>query len=313
MKDYRNHLKLLPHKWQVVCLPLAIALFVALFILPRIVPDPQSLNQTGELLSIPLGVLLMACCLSEEKIEDEYIASVRYRALAISIFIFLIANAITGGFYGSSRILFALNVRMTDIVAVTSRLTGTTVFRIAYQIFGIFASVCTMQLFYIILLKTMAILGSGNNYKSFLFPYRCKKIGWWGLLLSTVLIVALYTVLITATELKNRQILETALVGSMLLPYVAIIMICLSKEEQEDEFIRQIRIRYLAYFAIYYMIAAFISAHFRFINDSYMTTSGYVTNIVLSLISWLPAVAIVFSIVFKRVLSNNQKETCNEK
>ena len=111
----------------------------------------------------------------------------------------------------------------------------------------------------------------------------------------------------------------------ILLPYLAIILICLSREKQEDEFIRHIRARILAYFAIYYLVATFIIGrvmHFLSIATIHVAqgglSRGYLyayqwANIILPMLIWVPLVAVVYALVLRKVLSNNLKESNDEK
>ncbi len=335
MKNYKNYLKLLPHKWQVVCLPLGIALYVTTIIYAiyhaRIAPYLQGdvtqwmLNgiQTNEWMCIPLGLLLMVCCLSEEKVEDEYIASVRYRALAVSVFTFFIASAIMGTYGNSIRIAnFFYNALQYDPHAFAERMMGihnSIAHRIVSWTIGSFASVNNMQIFYIVLLKVMVRRGSGNIYGSFLFPYKCRKTGWW-ILLSSIFLIIVISAIWIRNEMESKKVLEILLGVSILMNYAALVMICLSKEEQEDEFIRQVRGRLVAIFALYFIIALYVEGRY----DSYykmwalnhngiITTSGKTFIwVCLMGLSRFPIVALAYSIVLKKVLANNLKESSNE-
>lgn len=330
MRDYKKHLTLLPHKWQVVGIPLVCVLIVAstILFLSKDIYSDEKLLKLYETLSILTSVLLMICCLSKEKVEDEYITSVRYRALTISVVILFLASAFLGMINGNLRVLDFLTVRVSDTNAIRSEAFSSTAFICSYRVIGFFASISCMQIVYIILLKVLARIGSGNNYKSILLPYKCKKVGWWILPCSLVLIAVIIPNIIRGLDYSANNIwstvksYETALRLTVLLPYLAIILICLSKEKQEDEFIRQIRARIIAYFAIYYLIASFISGHARNAYEMSVMASGHVPEqyneyvvialVIFSILSWLPLVAVVYSLVLKKVLSNNIKESSNE-
>jgi hypothetical protein len=329
MRDYKKHLTLLPHKWQVVGIPLVCVLIAASIILlhSKDIYSDEKLLKLYETLSILTGVLLMICCLSKEKVEDEYITSVRYRALTISVVILFIASAVLGMINGNLRVLDFLTVRVSDTNTIRSEAFSSTAFVCSYRVIGFFASISCMQIVYIILLKVLARIGNGNNYRSILLPNKCKKVGWWILPCSLVLIAIIILNTIKGLDYSANDIgstiksYETALRLTVLLPYLAIILICLSKEKQEDEFISQIRARIIAYFAIYYLIASFISEHTRNAYEMSVMASGHVSEhyneyaialVIFSILSWLPIGAVVYSLVLKKVLSNNIKESSNE-
>lgn len=331
MRDYKKHLTLLPHKWQVAGLIVFCVLYAAYVVLSHYkasFSDEMLYRRLSETMSILLGVVLMVCCLSKEKVEDEYITSVRYRALTISVVIFFLTSAVVGMFWGNIRILSFLPARVSDMNDLISEVFNSTVFVYSYRIISFFASFFYMQVFYIILLKVLAHIGSGNNYKSILLPYRCKKVGWWVLPFSLVLIAVIIVILTTglldysAHDIgPTVKFYETVLRLSVLLPYVAAILICLSKEKQEDEFIQQIRTRIIAYFAIYYLVISFIFAHTRNAYNTAMMAAGYspehgnvyaIVIFILMILSWIPLVAVVYSLVLKKVLSNHEKESSNE-
>ena len=108
----------------------------------------------------------------------------------------------------------------------------------------------------------------------------------------------------------------------ILLPYIAIIFICLSREKQEDEFIRHIRARILAYFAVYYLVASFVIGHvIHLLGIAAIRISPYGgpyiyaykwAEGILPIFIWVPLVAVVYALVLRKVLSNNLKESSNE-
>ena len=103
MRDYKKHLTLLPHKWQVVgfvMLAVVAVCFVPFYFLQHRHSNelwPIYLYLAGDFV---LGAALLMICLSQEKVEDEYIMSVRFRALTIAAIIFFIANVFSEMVYG---------------------------------------------------------------------------------------------------------------------------------------------------------------------------------------------------------------------
>lgn len=80
MRDYKKHLTLLPHKWQVVGFVMLATIaicFVPFYFLQQQYSHelwPIYLYLAGDFV---LSAALLMLCLSQEKVEDEYIMSVR--------------------------------------------------------------------------------------------------------------------------------------------------------------------------------------------------------------------------------------------
>ena len=196
------------------------------------------------------------------------------------------------------------------------------------RVVGFFSSLFVVEILYIVLLKVLARFGSGNRFNSILFPNHYRKIGWWMLPFSLLLIPLTVFLLLYSFRDKDPQVVEgvyrTTMRLTILLPYIAIMLICLSKEKQEDEFIRHIRARILAYFAIYYMVMSFIITNVSYIlmnainrialslESSNRFIAYNVTIGILPVLIWVPVVAVVYALVLKRVLSKNLKESNNE-
>ena len=339
MRDYKKHLTLLPHKWQATALfaagILALVYYAVFFYIRRTEMTVDGVYRFY-LLGIEhvlVGIALMIACLSKENIEDEYVTSVRYRSLTITVFILFIARAIVEMIYGPiHNIVFSpmINYQSTVLRSVIeSPVLGT-----LYRIIRYLGSINIMMLLYLLLLKILKRTGSGNHFSSLLLPNKYKKAGWYTLIVSVVLIPALMAFVFVIWMKRGDadfwhggssfwDVYETntplfRLI--ILLPYIAILLICLSKEKQEDEFIRHIRVRTLIYFVIFYLIAVYFDSLFENLYQAYLMrtqhTNSYVCMVgllILRLASWLPFVSVVYALVLRKVLSNNLKESNDEK
>ena len=337
MRDYKKHLSLLPHKWQAIALFAAGILAVVYYVLFFYIRTEVTLDNVYRfyLLGIEhvlVGVALMIACLSKEKIEDEYVTSVRYRALTIAVFILFVARAIVEMIYGPiHNIVFSPMINYQSTVfrsIIESPVLGK-----LYMVIRYLCNMNIMMLCYLLLLKILKRTGSGNNYSSVLLPNKYKKAGWYTLIVSMVLIPVLMAFVFVIWTKKGDadfwhgdasfwSVYETntplfRLI--ILLPYIAILLICLSREKQEDEFIRHIRVRTLVYFAIFFLVAASLDSLFENMYQVYLfrthNTNSYVymvALIFLRLASWLPFVSVVYALVLRRVLSNNLKESNDE-
>ena len=331
MRDYKKHLTLLPHKWQAWYLFAAIVLAVACYVgsiynVRILASSPSSFSPhlyLWGMVSCLVTIMLMIACLSKEKVEDEYITSVRYRALTITILLFFIFRVISEMMYGSLH-----NMVFNPMIVghpFTDKLLWSAAFRKTLIVIRILGSTNVLMLFYIILLKALIHKGSGNGYKSILLPHSYKRMGWY-ILISSMVFIPLLIYLVCRIwngHLSVTQVYETHVTLFRLLiliPYIGLMFICLSKEKQEDEFIRHIRARIMVYFAIYYLIIGLISG---FVNNSleiYLNnTQNYkayvpmIAAVLLRVVSWFPLVSVVYALVLKKVLSNNLKESNDEK
>ena len=324
MRDYRKHLTLLPHRWQTGALFAAGVLAVIYYCLfaytIRSLEHPSDTYRLYWLgiLHLPVSVALMIACLSKEKEEDEYISSVRYRALAIAMFLYFVLRASGEMMYGSLHsFVFNRNLAGMNVIA---DIMGSSAFRITRQIIGFIGSVNFTMVIYIILVKVLKRLGIENGNKSILLPNNYKKVGWYLLIVSMVMIVAIVILDAIFGHLHEMYEKHSTLLRLMILiPYIALIFICLSKEKQEDEFIRLIRVRILIYFAIFYLVVGMISGlsenlwqlyQFRTMNNRAYVAQLFV--LIMRLLSWFPLLAVVYSQVLKKVLAKNLIESGNE-
>lgn len=324
MRDYKKHLTLLPHKWQTGALFAAGVLAVVYYCLfaytIRSLEHPSDTYRLYWLgiVHLPVSVALMIACLSKEKEEDEYISSVRYRALAIAMFLFFVLRASGEMMYGSLH-SFVFHPFFAGM-RIQGELLGPGTFRIIRNIIAILGSANFTMVIYIILVKVLKRFGVENGNKSLLLPNSCRKAGWYVFIISLVVIAAI--VILNAKLGHSDELYEnhtTLLRLMILIPYIALVFICLSREKQEDEFIRLIRVRILIFFAIFYLVAGIIYGlsenlwqlyQFRTMNNRAYVAQLFV--LIMRLLSWFPLLAVVYSQVLKKVLAKNTIESGNE-
>ena len=341
MRDYRKHLTLLPHKWQAWALfaagVLAVVYWVLFFFIRRtdmtvgIATTTKHLYLLG-IENVFVSVALMIACLSKEEYEDEYVMSVRYRALTILLFVLFIARAIVEMIYGPiHNIVFSPTINYQS--TVLRSIIEAPILGKVYRVIRYLCNSNIMMLCYLLLLKILKRTGGGNSYGTLLLPYSYKKGGWYTLAVSLILIPALIVFVFVIWYKRGDagfwnggksfwDVYEanTALFRLIiLLPYIAIILICLSKEKQEDEFIRHIRVRTLICFVIIYLIIGYVHALSENMYQLYLMRNmksvlyiGAIPLLILRLASWLPFAAVVYALVLRKVLSNNLKESSNE-
>ena len=326
MKDYKRQLTLLPHKWQVYGFEV-LAVLAAAYAILYLNQDKLSATHNN-LFTILLGVVdilfastLLVICFSQEKNEDEYTISVRYRAITLSIIIFFIAQCTVEMFYGPiHRALIPMSDFINDAKwEFMMKLQGNPLYRIA----GVLSQPNNIQVVYIVLLKILLRTGSGNAYRSILLPHKYKKVGWIMLIVSFVVIVTYIVATRIHFSLKadyTMQDIFNPIVRILpLLPYLSIFLICLSREEQEDEFICHIRIRLLAFFAILFVLVSLFNRHYfwmdilvvrhanRFVPVFIALEKAYFFIIRAAL--WIPLLAVIYSFVLMIKLNRFKKES----
>ncbi len=324
---------LLPHKWQVIGLVVFAVMFACELVQDTVLKQFEG-DRWYRYLEIFVWVLgnasMLVACLSQEKTEDEYVRSVRYRALTISVIVFIVAIAITEAIgWRFHQYTIIPTATMMGSRGEGFLLWTIPVFDHILTVTQYFCSVTEMEILYILLLKILKRSGCGNTYSSLLLPYRYKKTGWILLgitivLMQTAVIVNKYVNVLCwygKMEWLVKLYLITCLLLNLLV-YVGVFLVCLSKQQQEDEFIRHIRVRLLVLFVIAYLIVEFAyvlndagRAIYRVVSEP-DPSSGYylyssVSRKILMWLKWIPGVALVYSLVLKMVLAKNSIESAN--
>ena len=336
MRDYKKHLTLLPHKWQVIG-GVATAVSAVLYYGVLLCLRDRYIGQdwftySAMSASFVLEISLLLVCFSKERVEDEYIASARYRALTISVFIFIIGWAI-----------IQMNVMGPGLARNVIGVTGMkeseqelfksifeTRLGVVFRVIAFITEVNIMELIYIVLLKILVRTGKAGGYDSLLLPYRYKKTGWWILIVSLVMITAVLFIMgqtkadvLGADRYSYIRTYVTVCRIMAVFPYIGLMMICLTKEQQEDEFIRHIRVRVLAYFVIVYVISVFFVKQSVFATYVYTVSRNHsvgtlyailgIVERLFRLLSFVPLLSVAYALVLRKVLSNNLKESNDEK
>ena len=336
MRDYKKHLTLLPHKWQVIGLVVCAVTFASEIILNTVLKQyvgEDWLNIIEGMQVILYCPFLLVACLSQEAAEDEYVTAVRYRALTIAVMILIVSSGISEfcGWHFHRYTIFRTAPMMKgqgDVFLlynypVVDHLMG---------ILGYFRYATNLELLYIVLLKVLKRVGVGNIYSSLLLPNRYRKTGWW--LLGVTLVLVLVTILINKYVNvlcwygKMLWVVKLYLWVCLLLPLVAytgVFMVCLSREKQEDEFIRHIRVRLLVVFVIVYALLSCVenlNVAGRYLyrvlaEPTFEENHGYYLYSVISRhlllwLMWIPGLSVVYALVLKYVLWKNTKESSIE-
>lgn len=336
MKDYRKHLTLLPHRWQVIGLVVCAVIFaceIALYTVLKQDVGEDWLQIIEEILTVLYCPFLLVACLSQEGTEDEYVRAVRYRALTITAMILILSSGMAE-FIGWRFQKFTIlrTVPLMKGEADGFMLWNYPVLEHLLGIFGYFRFAANLELLYIVLLKVLKRVGVGTVYSSLLLPNRYRKTGWW--LLGVTLVLVPVTILINKYVNvlcwygKMLWLVKLYLWVCLLLPlaaYTGVFMVCLSKEKQEDEFIRHIRVRLLVIFVIAYALLSCLenlNVAGRYLyrvlaQPTFEDNHGYylysiISRHLLLWLTWIPGLSVLYALVLRIVLYKNMKESSIE-
>ena len=341
MRDYRKHLTLLPHKWQnvgFVALATILVCFVPFVILNNRGVAQDLLAYLGAAGYILLSLSLMLICFSREKEEDEFIMSARYRVLTIVIFIFFISNIITQMISGGkllSNTVFSY-IGMTVSEQHYTLIEPKSFWGIIYRIAGTVSNYIYLQVFYVVLLKLFVRLGKGNSFESILLPYRYKKPGWILIIVSLILIpivvyylghVLVYNIDDISNHSDRESYIKVYMIVSRILaviPFIGLMLVCMSKEDQEDEFLCHIRIRTLVFFVFIFILITFLyriswSIQYLISRGGTLTQVNFhiinlltIFNNICLFVTYPPVMALTYALVLRKVLAKNLIESSNE-
>ncbi|MCQ2112120.1 MAG: hypothetical protein MJY95_02115 [Bacteroidaceae bacterium] len=146
--------------------------------------------------------------------------------------------------------------------------------------------------------------------KSFLLPHCCQIIGWW--LLGLVAVLCITFVIISynagagAAEVGDFTRNLYAF-GFYFLPNIALLLICLSREKEEDEYISFIRSRSVFIVVVFGFVGGMLLSAFA--GYSFRMMSAEFVGRFMMYAQWFPnraVLAIVYLLIFKGTLFVNK-------
>ena len=151
--------------------------------------------------------------------------------------------------------------------------------------------------------------------KSFLFPHWCQKAGWWiaaGIVGGLVLLLILSS-MNPGNVVEAPQWAQSLLKILLFFPSIALMLICLSKEKNEDEYIGHIRARSVFVVVLIAFIAEMISVPITRIGVLWYSPDFVGTYTAFSGIFTSPVIlTIIYLIIFKGTLFANWLKTRND-
>ena len=138
--------------------------------------------------------------------------------------------------------------------------------------------------------------------KDLLLPYSCQKAGW--------IIALTIPVLFAVYILVCRGNIDLLLTGFLaLLFFVAVFLICVSREKDEDEMISSIRRQTLAIFIYILFVLYFLAGLFLSLDISFQFVKEYQHEVLGNTIIRITLFAIIYEVVFKIRLWLNRRES----
>lgn len=145
--------------------------------------------------------------------------------------------------------------------------------------------------------------------KDLLLPYSCQKAGWIVAIAIPILFVV-YLLLcrwnITLLSERNLQIVASILA---LLFFVAVFLICASREKEEDEMISSIRRQTLAVFVYVLFFLYLLAGLFFSLDIGFQFVKDYQEEVLGNTIIRITLFAIIYELVFKIRLWLNRRES----
>lgn len=135
--------------------------------------------------------------------------------------------------------------------------------------------------------------------KSFLFPHCCQQIGWWLILTCLILAVTFLCVIEnTSDSFNTARVLQASI---FVLSSIGLMLLCLSKEKIEDEYISYLRTRIVTWIIVYVFVVSAVRSILLFILSWFAPVSGqgWIFTIMSVAITNPILLGIVYIIIFK--------------
>ena len=133
------------------------------------------------------------------------------------------------------------------------------------------------------------------NNKSYLLPYSCQRYGWF------CLAVALIATIIFLFAIESSTILQIVIIC---FAAVGLLLLCFSKEKNEDEYIGHLRTRILAWIVAYALVASTLKTvlSLTLVWVATLTTRGIIAYITSFFFTNPLLLGIIYLLVFKSSL-----------
>lgn len=142
--------------------------------------------------------------------------------------------------------------------------------------------------------------------KQYLLPYSCQKLGWWllGAFLLGALVFAVFELLARINGWGEVQIPQLASLVMVTLvtccPVLGLILLCLSREKREDEYIQSLRARSLFLVVVYAFILVMLKTSLEQFLVAYMPDGAFrQLTLWIQYLTNIPLLAVIYLVLFK--------------
>ena len=146
--------------------------------------------------------------------------------------------------------------------------------------------------------------------KSLLLPYSCQKVGWYIALAIpiTFLGIILYAKFINPSLIESEPFLRWWFAIPTMLFFIAIFLICMSKEKDEDEMIAQIRMRVVTMMVYIYFIVFLVVGLIWSFDIAIQFHGEYQGEVLGNVLIRMSLFLVVYEMIFKIRLWRNRKK-----
>lgn len=144
--------------------------------------------------------------------------------------------------------------------------------------------------------------------KKLLLPHSFQNFGWIMFLLSGIFILAINHFQLIKKSITIFSIDFTPLIVLLAtsLPILCIMIICISKEKHEDEYIRSLRSRYILWIVVFYFLTEMVQLAFSRYAIMYQVGQFYQKMIsILEGINNVYTLSLVYLVLFKGTMLIN--------
>lgn len=144
-------------------------------------------------------------------------------------------------------------------------------------------------------------------------PYRCQKIGWHIAILIPVVFLCfiLFAKFFNEGLIESESYLKWMVAVPIMMFFISIFLICMSREKEEDEMIAQIRMRIVTMMVYIYFVLFFAVGIFWSFDVALGFVGEYQGEVLGNFIIRMSVFLVLYEMIFKIRLWLNRKEFKN--
>lgn len=138
--------------------------------------------------------------------------------------------------------------------------------------------------------------------KKILMPHRCQKVGWVIVAIAFVIAICLFFTIVF--NYQTEPTVSALLTSLVLLSATGLLLVCFSKEKNEDEYIGYLRTQILTWIIVYVFAVTVVREVMGFLLVWFASAS--VCGTAMTIVSFLPTnpitLGIIYLIIFRTVI-----------